>query len=122
MEQMNMILEKQIPMLPSFSAEASNLLKHLLKKKPEERIGCRKGGVAELKAHPWFKNIDWEQLALKQVKPPFVPTTDSTDDVQQIDEEFLGDTIEETPAMDSALTRVHNKKGEFDGFEYTSEE
>ena len=34
---MNLILEKEIPMLPFFSAEASNLLQNLLKKKPECR-------------------------------------------------------------------------------------
>ena len=45
MEQMNMILEKEIPMQKYFTAEASNLLQNLLKKNPNERIGCRKQGV-----------------------------------------------------------------------------
>jgi serine/threonine protein kinase len=59
---MNLILEKDIPMQPYFSAEASHLLENLLRKKPEDRIGCRKAGVAELRNHPWFKDIDWEAL------------------------------------------------------------
>lgn len=76
MDQMNLILEKQIPMQPYFSADASHLLQNLLKKKPEERIGCRKQGVAELKAHSWFKDIDWDLLEDKLIKPPYVPDTE----------------------------------------------
>jgi len=56
-----------------FSAEACHLLENLLKKKPEERIGCRKGDVAELRQHPWFKDIDWDLLYKKQVTPPYIP-------------------------------------------------
>ena len=119
---MNLILEKQIPMQPYFSAEASNLLENLLKKKPEDRIGCRKSGVAELKAHPWFKNIDWDNLEHKLVKPPFVPETENFADVQYIDDEFLQDNIAETPAVDCELTKMHNKDGVFSNFDYISEE
>ena len=26
-----------------------------------------------MKAHPWFKGVDWEQMLEKKVTPPFVP-------------------------------------------------
>jgi len=37
-----------------------------LKKKPEERLGSK--GAAEIKAHKWFNNIDWNLLAEKKVR------------------------------------------------------
>lgn len=73
MDQMNLILEKEIPMQSYFSAEACNLLTGLLQKRPEERLGCRKQGVEELKMHSWFRNIDWDKLVAKKIPPPFVP-------------------------------------------------
>jgi len=54
-------------MMSYFSAEASNLLINLLKKNPAERIGCGKAGAAEIRAHPFFKGIDWEKLLNKEI-------------------------------------------------------
>ena len=107
-------------MQPYFSAEASNLLTNLLKKKPEERIGCRSGGVAELKQHPWFKKIDWDMLYDKLIKPPYIPETECNEDVSNIDDEFLQDNIAETPATECALTKMQNKAGAFGNFDYVS--
>ena len=36
-----------------------------LKKKPSERLGFN--GIAEVKAHPWFRSVDWNLLAQKKV-------------------------------------------------------
>ena len=38
----------------------------LLVKHPENRLGT-KNGIEEIKAHVWFKNIDWEGLLNKKV-------------------------------------------------------
>jgi hypothetical protein len=31
------------------------------------------GGVAEVKQHPWFKGFDWDALAQRKMKAPYVP-------------------------------------------------
>ena len=54
-------------MILTIKHKTCHLLSSLLAKKPDDRIGCRKGGVAELRAHPWFKDIDWDALYKKQV-------------------------------------------------------
>lgn len=36
--------------------------------------------MEEIKAHPWFNGVDWDLLAQRKVKPPFVPTLGSDDD------------------------------------------
>lgn len=36
-------------------------------KDPKKRLGS-KNDSEEIKKHPWFSNIDWQKIALKQVK------------------------------------------------------
>lgn len=100
---MNEILEKKIKMPNHFSKEAADFCSQLLIKIPSERIGCRAGGVAEIKNHPWFADIDWEKLYMKQIPPPYVPGVSEADDVSKIDPEFLAEVPQETPAQNSAL-------------------
>jgi hypothetical protein len=33
----------------------------------------QKGGIADIKAHPWFKDFDWEAFAARKMKAPYVP-------------------------------------------------
>lgn len=50
------------------------LLQGLLERNVDKRLGCGKSsmfevrGVAALKAHPFFKGIDWAKLEAKQVR------------------------------------------------------
>lgn len=71
--------------------------------------------------HAWFRNIDWEKLVAKKITPPFVPECESAEDTGNIGEEFLNCSITQTPAMESELTRMHNKEGAFDNFDYISD-
>ena len=80
-EKMNEILNKEIPVPKKLSIEARDILKQLLKKIPDERIGCRPAGVAELKAHPFFRSIDFDQLYMKELTPPYVPSVEESSDV-----------------------------------------
>eukprot|EP01103_Thecamoeba_quadrilineata_P018254 TRINITY_DN686_c0_g1_i2.p1 TRINITY_DN686_c0_g1~~TRINITY_DN686_c0_g1_i2.p1 ORF type:complete len:311 (-),score=58.62 TRINITY_DN686_c0_g1_i2:432-1364(-) len=51
-----------------FSDQAKSLLRGLLEKFPEKRID-----VDEIKAHPFFQGVDWENLPQKTAKAPFIP-------------------------------------------------
>ena len=44
----------------SINEDGKDLIKKLLCKVPSERIGFGPGGFEKLKAHPFFKDIDWE--------------------------------------------------------------
>lgn len=52
-----------------------NLLK-LLEKDPAGRLGTKEG-IDEIIRHPWFSNIDFNQLLSKQIEPPFKPKLSS---------------------------------------------
>jgi ankyrin repeat protein/tRNA A-37 threonylcarbamoyl transferase component Bud32 len=44
----------------NLSPEAIDILKCLLNRNPNKRLGAGKGGSEEIKSHPFFKEIDWE--------------------------------------------------------------
>ena len=88
---------------------------------PAKRIGCRAGGVKEVKEHPWFAGIDWELLLQKKIPPPFVPRTTGVSDTGNVDEEFTSELPEETPAEMNALLLQHNSDALFDNFSFVNE-
>jgi serine/threonine protein kinase len=56
--------------IPSFvSKKAQKLIKLLLKKNPEQRLGAKKD-MDELKENEYFSDIDWDKVYNKKCKPP----------------------------------------------------
>uniref|UniRef100_A0A1J3K018 non-specific serine/threonine protein kinase n=1 Tax=Noccaea caerulescens TaxID=107243 RepID=A0A1J3K018_NOCCA len=74
------------------SYEAQDLINRLLVHEPEKRLGAN--GAAEVKSHPFFQGVDWENLALQ--KAAFVPNPESIDDtsyfVQRCSDKSCSDT------------------------------
>lgn len=81
-----------------------------------KRIACGPKGVAEMKAHPWFKKIDWTVMLHKMVDPPFKPTIKSDEDTTHIDEEFLREAPRESVPVNSDF--LQSNQDVFDGFTY----
>lgn len=44
-------------------------------KEPPRRLGCiaAQGGETAIRNHPFFKEISWDALESRKVKPPFKP-------------------------------------------------
>ena len=56
--------------IPNFvSKNAQRLIKLLLKKDPNKRLGS-KGDVEEIKNDEYFKDVDWEKVYNKEITPP----------------------------------------------------
>jgi len=71
------------------SAEAIDIISKFLKRDPTQRLQV----TNEMKAHAWFKPINWEKLVKLEIEPPFKPNVKSLDDVSQIDEDFLNEDL-----------------------------
>uniref|UniRef100_A0AAV1VC43 AGC protein kinase n=1 Tax=Peronospora matthiolae TaxID=2874970 RepID=A0AAV1VC43_9STRA len=86
---------------PPIDEDAIDLLQKLLVRDPSERIT-----IDGVRAHPFFATINWEQLELKEVEPPFIPPTEEL--MQNVHEHFrnmnVTDTIAENPKA------VHSRK------------
>lgn len=46
----------------------------LLRKNPERRLGSSERDAEDVKKQAFFRTIVWDDLLLRKVKPPFVPT------------------------------------------------
>ena len=64
----------------------------LLNRNPKHRLGAQRD-AAELKEHPFFKSIDWDALARKEVTPPFKPVVESDESTSNFDPEFTSADI-----------------------------
>ncbi|OEL31697.1 putative serine/threonine protein kinase IRE [Dichanthelium oligosanthes] len=69
------IMNREIPwphVPEELSFEAYDLINKLLMENPVQRLGAT--GAGEVKAHPFFKGINWDMLARQKVA--FIPSTD----------------------------------------------
>ncbi len=83
--------------LPRFiSKEASDLIQRLLRRNPLDRIGAGPLGAQEIKLHPFFDKIDWNDVLNKKYKVPFKKkkTVEYTEIPQDKYMEAIGDAEE----------------------------
>ncbi|KAK9370730.1 kinase-like domain-containing protein [Lipomyces kononenkoae] len=71
----------------ALSPEGKNFVKGLLNRNPKHRLGAV-DDARELKAHPFFADVDWDLLVQKKVPPPFKPHLSSATDTSNFDPEF----------------------------------
>lgn len=55
-----------------YSPEVQDIICKLLQKKPHKRLGS-KNGLDEILAHPWFEDLNSDDILSKKIEPPFVP-------------------------------------------------
>lgn len=82
------------------SNESVQIMRRLLKKNVERRLGSSEKDAEDVKKQAFFKNIDWDGLLKKRVRPPFVPSIKSSEDVSNFDEEFTREEAILTPTKD----------------------
>ncbi|CAG2183449.1 unnamed protein product, partial [Oppiella nova] len=70
------------------SLESIAIMKRLLRKNPERRLGSSERDAEDVKKQAFFRHINWEDLITRKTRPPFVPTVKSPEDVTNFDEEF----------------------------------
>lgn len=71
----------------ALSPEGRNFVKGLLNRNPKNRLGAN-GDARELRAHPFFDDVDWTLLAAKKIPPPFKPVISGETDTSNFDPEF----------------------------------
>ena len=68
------------------------MLRVLFKRNPQNRLGHGVNGIENIKAHSFFKTIDWDRLMKREVPPPFKPACPRADDAFYFDTEFTSRT------------------------------
>jgi len=57
-----------------------NFIKELCNSDPSKRLAVKKGGIDNIKQHPWYSGFDWEIMWNRTMKVPFKPTVKSKKD------------------------------------------
>lgn len=87
-----LILLEEVKFPRSISPEARSLLSGLLIKQPDKRLGGGPDDYRDIQAHPFFACINWSDLLLKKIEPPFKPMVSSETDTRYFDTEFTGES------------------------------
>uniref|UniRef100_A0A8U8BZB9 non-specific serine/threonine protein kinase n=1 Tax=Geospiza parvula TaxID=87175 RepID=A0A8U8BZB9_GEOPR len=82
------ILKSEPPYPQEMSALSKDIIQRLLMKDPKKRLGCGPTDADEIKQHPFFQNMNWEDLAAKKIPAPFKPVIRDELDVSNFAEEF----------------------------------
>jgi serine/threonine protein kinase len=82
------IMKADLTFPQMMSDSAKDILSKLLVRDPKDRLGSGDRDAAELKEHPFFVGIDWEELAAGRVIAPWAPTVAGSLDTSQFDQEF----------------------------------
>ncbi|PRP82924.1 hypothetical protein PROFUN_06701 [Planoprotostelium fungivorum] len=102
-----------------FTTESRSILTGLLERDPAKRLGCTRqtSGGSDIRAHPFFKQIDWEKLTKKVLQPPFRPNLKSEMDVRFFDP----DSTQQPAAYSFGRSGLTSQQQEaFAGFSYTA--
>ena len=100
----------QFPPEVKLSPEAKDLIKKMITD-PNKRLG--KNGAEEIKSHPFFKGVDWENIR-DTMKPPFIPELENDYDTKYFDEK-----LEEIEPFYPPTKKIRKRKDiEYLGFTY----
>ncbi|XP_016967883.1 serine/threonine-protein kinase N isoform X12 [Drosophila biarmipes] len=102
------------------SLEAIAVMRRLLRKNPERRLGSSERDAEDVKKQAFFRSIVWDDLLLRKVKPPFVPTINHLEDVSNFDEEFTSEKAQLTPPKEPRHL-TEDEQVLFQDFSYTAE-
>ncbi|ERE79093.1 serine/threonine-protein kinase N1 [Cricetulus griseus] len=83
------------------SAEAIGIMRRLLRRNPERRLGSTERDAEDVKKQPFFRTLGWDVLLARRLPPPFVPTLSGRTDVSNFDEEFTGELPTLSPPRDA---------------------
>ena len=111
------ILRGKFTIPPFLSAEATDLLRRLLRRNVDKRLST---SIA-VKAHPFFALVEWDLVAQKAYQPPHVPDfRDGFDDtdVSQFDPRFTS----RSPKESESGEEPKNELKVFGDFDYVSPE
>ena len=103
--------------MPTFlPGDVTSLIKTLLDRQQDKRLGAGPEGTANVMKHVFFKTVDWTEISVRGVPPPFRPSVQGEMCVACFDEQWT-----QKDAIDSAAgTPGSDDANVFHGFSFTS--
>ncbi|XP_027171720.1 serine/threonine-protein kinase AtPK2/AtPK19-like [Coffea eugenioides] len=107
------ILKDKIRLPPFLSRDAHSLLKGLLQKDANKRLGNGPTGSEEIKGHKWFRSINWKKLEAREIQPSLVPQITGKQCITNFQE-----CCTNLPVIDSPASSPRCANNTFQGFTY----
>ena len=120
-DQMRRILAAKYSFPEGVSPAFKDVVRRFLSVNAVHRLGSLKGGVKDVKLHPWFKSTDWIAMTRREGKPPFVPPLRGDDDHSCFDEydprtPHPGEEFDRKNATSRSKKREKEQEAAFAGF------
>jgi hypothetical protein len=94
--------------------EAADFMNKMLKRKIRQRLGYN--GISEIKNHIWLRDVNWDDLYNKKIKPQFVPKPGDN-----FDQKSANKKEPEIENYENIL-QIVNKLKEYEDFYYDQDE
>ena len=117
MYELIMHAELRFPKKIQVSDNAKDLLKKLLVKKQNNRLGAE-NGFAEIRVHSFFSGFDFDALLGKKLKPPFIPQLSGKLDVGNFDQEFTSEDVVTSAIPEKNLEFIERNQDQFKDFNF----
>ncbi|GMH87084.1 hypothetical protein TrST_g9987 [Triparma strigata] len=111
------------------SQRACHILRGLLTRDPQQRLGSGPGDAGDIKRHVFFENIDWKRMDAGEVPPPWDPKINGSLDTSQFDSDFTSMPIFSPGSLQQQSMMMGRspagsvvgslKDGAFEGFTFT---
>lgn len=108
------VLNAELKFPAYMSAGARSVCRGILQRDPLKRLGYN--GAAEIKSHPFYGDLKWQDVYDKKITPDFVPKTSGLEDTRNIDKVFteIPACVTPTPADSKLIDK------EFTDFTFTA--
>ena len=118
------VYERGVEFPQNMTNEAIDLIKKLLIVDPQKRLGQGPDGSKNIKNHPFFNNINWEDAKKKKLKPPFIPKLKNDTDLRYFDTMFTDESISNIGGPQRKNTirdRDREPSNDYNGFTYMAQ-
>ena len=112
------IYEKGVDYPKNITKEAKDLIQKLLVVDPQKRLGQGPNGSEEIKNHPFFKGVNWDDAWKRKIKPPFIPKLKNDTDLKYFDTMFTDEPINGPQRKNTNRDRDREPSNDYNGFTY----
>eukprot|EP00004_Rigifila_ramosa_P009009 TRINITY_DN2046_c0_g1_i10.p1 TRINITY_DN2046_c0_g1~~TRINITY_DN2046_c0_g1_i10.p1 ORF type:complete len:311 (-),score=80.79 TRINITY_DN2046_c0_g1_i10:208-1140(-) len=92
------ILHADLVLPSGISPACGDLLRGLLDRDPEHRLGAGPRDAESIKAHPFFAGVSWRHYLSKEIEAPFKPPITNPADTSNFDKKFTGEALLDSPS------------------------
>ena len=107
--------ELKFPKKINVSEDAKDLIKKLLIKNQDLRLGSE-GGFETIKKHSFFKGFDFKALEEKKLEAPFIPVLRGSMDLSNFDSKYTSEDIAISESSPNTLEFIKNNQEQFEDF------